>query len=96
MIPAFSNNSRTCALRFETEGDGKGRCRCALVVREDRNSGTQKETRCGRVPIEKMGGREGKEGTHDLSPKPAMVKEQFWQERTSREVATRQFAKSAS
>jgi hypothetical protein len=27
-----------------------------------------------------MGETEGKDETHDLSPKPAMVKEQFWQE----------------
>lgn len=30
-----------------------------------------------------------KEATYDLSPKPAMVKELFWQERTSKEVAIR-------
>lgn len=44
---------------------------------------------------EEMGEREGKDATHDFSPKPAMVREQFWQERTSKEVATRRSAKSA-
>lgn len=45
---------------------------------------------------EEMGERKEKKDTHDLSPSPAMMKEQFWQERTSREVATRQPTKSAS
>lgn len=33
-----------------------------------------------------------KEATHDLSPRPAMTKELFWQGRTSREVAMRRCA----
>jgi len=31
----------------------------------------------------KMGEKERKDVTHDFNPRPAMVKEQFWQERTS-------------